>query len=84
MVTIDDKKFKSALNELRELLNWIVVLEEEYYGCSKRHYYYQYEYGYTTISVFEKEFNYSWKTKPDDVIKIGIEIEKYIKEHEND
>ena len=30
MVIIDDKKFKSALNELRELLNWIAVLEEEY------------------------------------------------------
>jgi len=30
MVEINNKQFKSALNELRSLLNWLIVLEREY------------------------------------------------------
>ncbi len=30
MVQIDDKYFKSAMDEMRELLNWLVVINKEY------------------------------------------------------
>ena len=30
MVEIDDTKFKAACDELRDLLNWLVIIEKEY------------------------------------------------------
>ena len=30
MVQIDDKHFKAAMDEMRELMNWVVILNKEY------------------------------------------------------
>ena len=35
MVQIDDKKFHAALDELRDLLNWLQVIQKEYHVTEK-------------------------------------------------
>ena len=66
-----------------ELIVWRDILDgwclcEEMADCPNKHYSYYFSYGYTTITVREKEFSWGYLTSEKEIKSINKVIEKDI------